>query len=494
MSTVVPPKGSRSVTAPPTTAPSQQHSSQPAYQQNNPRNVHSHALNRSDIELNSPHQPGTPPRTPRRQQNATNGNPPETGSKQKSRGKRPKNVMTSPAMVRNGRNTPPQGGQHSAGLPQSSAKPILTPSTAAYAGPTFHASPAPSALPIPSFYSKSVPDSPGMKMMKEPFQSPPNVPPQVQVRREESPLDFFFRADREEKARARSATLTATKPTGPFLPPSGSPQTNQTSPAPAPQTRPRTSKRNSSSGMFAMELDGDGSTGSPYGPSFSTPYSERINAARPKSSFDQPSIDGRQTMTSEALKAYLFSGHSGPSPNGSPSHSSKDGITSPGTPTTTGVKRNATAPGGQKNSIAAARAQHNSMKQSSGLRQEVISPNTPTKTPDRNNDYTSSPTRYHPNGIAQSSAPTNYMGPSMAQSAPPSADTSNLNRNTDLKGMEDTLRRMLKLDSGSSSVTGSNDVSKSEVRTPQSLGNLWLHAQIRTSQYRESNELLITTC
>ena len=97
-----------------------------------------------------------------------------------------------------------------------------TPSQA-YAGPTFHASPAPSALPIPKFFSKSVPvtekgaslstmmqddssegvsnksdDSP--TMMNSLRVSQPPI-------REASPLDFFFNADREEKAK-RSSTIT----------------------------------------------------------------------------------------------------------------------------------------------------------------------------------------------------------------------------------------------------------------------------------------------
>jgi hypothetical protein len=163
--------------------------------------------------------------------------PNETGSKQKSRNKRPKNVMTSPAATREDRNTPPLTGAQSAGMP-SSAKPMSTPSTAAYAGPTFHASPAPSTLPIPSFYSKSVPESPGLKSLKGAslLESPTPVPAAIvnmQSKREESPLDFFFKADREEKARARSAssTQTAAPATGPFRPPTLSPRMSQTPPA-----------------------------------------------------------------------------------------------------------------------------------------------------------------------------------------------------------------------------------------------------------------------
>jgi len=479
MSTVVPPKGSRGVTAAPTTVPLQQQPSHRAQNQNNHRNAHALVLNHSDMELNSSYQPGTPPKTPRRQEQATNGNVPETGSKQKSRSRKPKNVMTSPAMARNGRNTPPQGGQRSAGLPQSSTKPIFTPSTAAYAGPTFHASPAPSALPIPSFYSKSVPDSPGMKTMKESSQSPPDGLPKLQLHREESPLDFFFKVDREEKARARSATLTASKPTGPFLPPSGAPQTSQTPPALTHQTRPQNSKRISSSGMFAMELDGDSSAGSPYGPSFSTPYSERIKAAKPKSSLDQSPLNSRQTMTSEALKAYLFSGHSMASPNGSPSHSSKEGLTSPDTHTSPGVNRNVVASAGQKNTTATARAQHMSMGRSSGLRQEVVQARTPTKTPDRHSNYTSSPTPNRRNGDPYYSTTTNNVGAPSPQLATPSGSSLTENRSADLRGMEDTLRKILKLDSGSSNIAGTYDVSDSEDRfLPKHFENSWISCPI----------------
>ncbi|MCJ1435115.1 hypothetical protein MMC27_004485 [Xylographa pallens] len=91
----------------------------------------------------------------------------------------------------------------------------------AYAGPTFHASPAPSALPIPKFFSKSVPvteKSPSLSTMMQDDSSEglsnksddsPTMPNALRVSqhpiREASPLDFFFNADREEKAK-RSST------------------------------------------------------------------------------------------------------------------------------------------------------------------------------------------------------------------------------------------------------------------------------------------------
>ena len=91
----------------------------------------------------------------------------------------------------------------------------------AYAGPTFHASPAPSSLPIPKFLSRSVPNvdkTLSLKNMMEqevadttsesdnsPFleKSRPTQDRQV---REESPLDIFFQADRDAKAKAKAKT------------------------------------------------------------------------------------------------------------------------------------------------------------------------------------------------------------------------------------------------------------------------------------------------
>lgn len=87
----------------------------------------------------------------------------------------------------------------------------------AYAGPTFHASPAPSALPIPKFFSKSLPPVENDGDFKTTLQEhsseesstksddSPTMSKLLHVgraqTREASPLDMFFNADREEKAR-----------------------------------------------------------------------------------------------------------------------------------------------------------------------------------------------------------------------------------------------------------------------------------------------------
>ncbi|KAF2474308.1 uncharacterized protein BDR25DRAFT_120809 [Lindgomyces ingoldianus] len=96
--------------------------------------------------------------------------------------------------------------------------PSATPAKAqsAYAGPTFHASPAPSSLPIPKFLSKSVPAKsqaqPGLSTPPDQCSasppsptplppSPSRAPIPVPTHQENSPLDMLFRADREERAR-----------------------------------------------------------------------------------------------------------------------------------------------------------------------------------------------------------------------------------------------------------------------------------------------------
>ncbi|MCJ1378755.1 hypothetical protein MMC17_001854 [Xylographa soralifera] len=127
------------------------------------------------------------------------------------------NASPSASTPRNTRSTRPE--------PRATSMTPVKKSTAsshAYAGPTFHASPAPSALPIPKFFSKSVPvtekgaslstmmqddSSEGLSNKSD---DSPTMPNSLRVSqhpiREASPLDFFFNADREEKAK-RSSTI-----------------------------------------------------------------------------------------------------------------------------------------------------------------------------------------------------------------------------------------------------------------------------------------------
>jgi hypothetical protein len=109
--------------------------------------------------------------------------------------------------------------------PHKSLSPTATPAKpAAYAGPTFHASPAASNLPMPKFASKSVPpvtttnsmqaklDAESTKL-NAPSPSLDNAAPQ-QLSRERSPLDIFFNADRQERA-VKSSPLAQRRITPP---------------------------------------------------------------------------------------------------------------------------------------------------------------------------------------------------------------------------------------------------------------------------------------
>ncbi|EPE29916.1 hypothetical protein GLAREA_01076 [Glarea lozoyensis ATCC 20868] len=447
----------------PNTTPSSQ-------QPQNPQHLNSQAHSRdTNSNMNYPAQPTTPPRTPRRNnqaQNATNSTARENGSKQKSRNKKnkPQNVTTSPAMKGRDRTTPPLGSTSSAGLP---SKPMNTPSNGMFAGPTFHASPAPSALPIPSFYSKSVPDSPGLKTTRS-FQEaslseaesptpPATLPLGDKVPREESPLDFFFRADRAEKERARSASSLnpALKATGPFPPPQDH-RNIQTPPAVGSQRRPSHVQRTSTggSGMFAMELDGPQSPGASLGPAFSTPYSDRINAAKK----NRPREDAQNALErSEALKAYLFSDHTVSPP---PNHTTTTIGSSPMTPNSTYSPNNqrspAMAPPSQQNGFHQNQErrgmyQSNNSARASGLRQEVTPTKTPSMTPDRNTQFAHSPINSQIYGNVMNSNHGNFIRSSSSQVASPSPSlsygVSSGNKNTDLQGMENSLRKLLNLDS-----------------------------------------------
>jgi hypothetical protein len=492
MSAEIPPKGhrhSRSAGIPSASASS-----------HNPQNhLNAQAYNRNNqSEMSYPVQPSTPPRTPRRDnqhatQNTSNSNTQENGSKHKSRNKnRPKNVMTSPAaaVTRNDRSTPPLTSAQTTGIP-SSTRPINTPSTAAYAGPTFHASPAPSALPMPSFFSKSVPESPGMKSSRSLKEGSPSsnlstpllVAPSTQVQREESPLDIFFKADREEKARARSASSTqaSAATTGPFQPPLESPRSSRTPGTPEchKRSRARHTSKASVSGMFTMELEGENSR-TPIGPAFSTPYPERISAARspiqPSRPHEQSSLDSQQALDrSEALKAYLFSNHPRPSlPTSNFPGETDNALSSTSISSHTSQTPSATLNGPRSTGLPPPQSNypfshdskpvHNGSRVSgrtSGLRQEVTPTKTPTRTPDRNNNYANSPTPSRVYGNTPSSDTNDFFGNVATNTSSPATSfakgVSTGNRSTDIQGIENSLRKILKLDSSvSSSITSGN--------------------------------------
>lgn len=480
MSSMTPHKGQRQTqnfaaefgAASPRNPQSPHHFNSQAYSQN----MHS-AMNYSD-------QPTTPPRTPRRiqqnqpaSQNKQNSALPDNSSRRSTNKRRPKNVQTSPAATRNDRNTPPLTGAQSAGG-SAATIPIQTPSaTQVYAGATFHASPAPSALPMPSFYSKSIPESPAIRTENaresdssadEPSQTPSSAQIFSNVsHREESPLDLFFKADKREKAekiRARSTNSNATGSAGPFNPPLASLDNTRTPPQPTNQYRNKSipNSRASANGMFSMELDGSNSPGLPLGPAFSTPYNERIKAARKTSSplqthHSSPNNSQSSLEKSEQLKAYLFS--DAPSTNSSlgpalslttnSAMSYQGGHSSPSGPRSAGMpgrspQINYKFRGDSKSTGDVPKAAR------SGLRQEVSPTKTPTRTPDRANSYGPSQNLsqiYGNNFSTANNFNSAVQGHSSSPVPPVSSGALPGNGTPDLRGMENDLRRMLKLDS-----------------------------------------------
>ncbi|EZF33009.1 hypothetical protein GTR04_7120 [Trichophyton interdigitale] len=184
-----------------------------------------------------------------------------------------------------------------------------------YAGPTFHASPAPSALPIPSFFSKSVPETDSRTSDElqdespdtDPGDSTPtkanNAPQQTQQEAgTASPLDFLFKAARQARA---ANPVSELEDSGPF---------NGSTP-PRNEARPQQGERQISGGVFPLELEGSDTRMSPIGPSFATSFKDRMNALRATSPGKQGGFPGttRENNTtntnklkSEALKNLLL--------------------------------------------------------------------------------------------------------------------------------------------------------------------------------------------
>ncbi|PKY05374.1 hypothetical protein P168DRAFT_233966 [Aspergillus campestris IBT 28561] len=179
-----------------------------------------------------------------------------------------------------------------------------------YAGPTFHASPAPSALPIPSFFSKSLPESdlapalesdaenPDAEPDYETTPSKPKPRPQVQDGKPEStPLDFLFKAAVE----ARNVQ------------PQRSPEATTHTRIRSPQTDSKTLRQrgfnDSSNGIFPFDMGSPEPRSSQIGPSFAPSYKDRMNAMRATNSPPSAEVEldeGQRKAKTEALKTLLL--------------------------------------------------------------------------------------------------------------------------------------------------------------------------------------------
>lgn len=169
---------------------------------------------------------------------------------------------------------------------------------AAYAGSTFQQSPAASALPMPSFYSKSLPAAGFIPLEPNKEPSPPvpssDTPPHDSPsQRESTPCDFLFEAARKAKATPRGES-PANFP-GNLSVPTGSPA-------------PRSPGPKEGDPMFPFELDGAAVPGED-GSSFATPYKDRMAALRPtrSTSVGVKNMDENERKAkTDALKKFLM--------------------------------------------------------------------------------------------------------------------------------------------------------------------------------------------
>jgi len=140
----------------------------------------------------------------------------------------------------------------------------VTPARPEYAGPTFHASPAASALPMPKFFSRSVPTASPQSRLQAQLdterESDESEESEEKIaaapERIDSPLDVFFNAQKIELARQTSS----------YVP--------QMLAKPCHEAKPSLSGKE----IFIMEMDG---TGDPAPEELTVaPFKERVNAVK----------------------------------------------------------------------------------------------------------------------------------------------------------------------------------------------------------------------
>ncbi len=392
---------------------------------------------------------------------------------------------------------------------QASATPVKV----AYAGPTFHASPAPSALPMPSFFSKSVPEvnngkapqaledegSPGRSgenHLKENAQIVDH--PAI---REESPLDIFFKADRDEKAERRKSSAPSlqsgrmiSSPLRPFLTPVSS---SKSLSDPKGRHHLRNPTDDSTGGIFALEMEGSHRA---ISPAFATPYKHRMDAVRantaPSATITQSDHEEEQRKAkTKALKELLLTPQRPASASTAATDSSTElsfttmpytaspsirtgnsprYVSGPPTPAPAlnppwGAKHSqhhASHPSlGQSPGVAMANGSPRARHTSSTLRQEVTAGLLPhrgelkdTSVLSNSNSLMVSQDSVNTHVNGKLSAPVSAPNSSIATESRAASEASTSRNSNDVRSMEDDLRRILKLDIlGNTGVNGTGN-------------------------------------
>lgn len=260
----------------------------------------------------------TPPSSPPR--NTTPGDV-TTDSSSNVHSKKPPRSGKKPSHV-NHASPAPTGHRHTSSQPSNTAPQAN--GGAAYAGPTFHASPAPSALPIPSFFSKSFPDSDLAPTLEtdsdnaemdgdmEMTPSKPRARPRpAGDEQQATPLDFLFKAAVQANAKSTNSL--------------GSPEPAPRARSPYTDSKVLPSKPDfGQGGVFPFEMEtSNHARSSPIGPSFAPSYQDRMNALRSSSSpFQSPDMteEQRRIKTAELKQLLLNPRPQKPPSSVSPPH------------------------------------------------------------------------------------------------------------------------------------------------------------------------------
>ena len=353
--------------------------------------------------------------------------------------------------------------------PLTPSRPNETP-VKAYAGPTFHASPAPSSLPMPKFMSRSVPNVDKTSTLKSMMEQEVvdttsesdsslflenSRPTQDRQAREDSPLDILFRADRDAKNQAKAQVGSPTVPKG-----LQSESQNDV------RHHSRQPTDSSLGGLFALEMDGTAAEIP------NREDSKGPNAPAPKAVKDVDYRDEQRKAQTEELKKLLYS----PKPSRSASSSPCSGTPTKGSGSfssknhprggSPGVALDPTSKEQQRHAILLALAQKQisgtgtntgsatQRPPSSNLRKEMSIPSSPgihplelpaTPTQSRVQKTPSSSKGHTQNGYA-SPYPSIPLGFTPQSELSHKRQITPSQRSVDAKSMEEDLRRILKLD------------------------------------------------
>ena len=214
-------------------------------------------------------------------------------------------------------NTYPLGGVDGASASRPSLTPAdQTPVKQVYAGPNFLASPAASSLPMPKAFAKNLASSSSptqkdlqAKQDQQPEVTPAKTPARLASThgREGSPLDFLFHADKAERLRQSSSSLSPLSASPQHLQGQGRENAMRSS-APPPTS---TSKERFLQEMDGVEEEESDTLESEEGPEVAS-YDERMAAARKQRDASAPaqlshsSASGYEDAQTRVLKDLLF--------------------------------------------------------------------------------------------------------------------------------------------------------------------------------------------